>query len=70
MKRTFYLLETNCPGTDNESKRNYVDPRIKPCVVLIERCKIPQIVGSTCNQQRKHTNVIFITNVSQRKAIL
>ena len=37
-----FLLEFNSLDTDYESKRNYVDPRITPCVVLIERCEIPQ----------------------------
>ena len=48
-----FLLETNSLDSDYKSKRNYVDPRIKPCVVLIERCKIPQTVGSTCRPTKK-----------------
>ena len=48
-----FLLESNFLGTDNESKRNYVDPRIKPCVVLIERCEISQTIGSNCRSNRR-----------------
>ena len=48
-----FLLETNSLDTDNKSKSYYVDPRIEPCVVLIERCKITQTVGLNCRSTKK-----------------
>ena len=59
-----FLLGADYLESKSESKWKYVDPRIKPCLVLVERCNIPQTLSNCRSNGSEETENKYKCNIT------